>query len=443
MTKSRRVNFIVTIVYWALILGLAYLLFKYFLNLVMPFLIALIMASLARPIAKWLSQTTRKKRLPDGTVIRVTKQHTIAYNIAAVITVILLYIILACLVVVLVLPFISIISDGASAMPSLYTNTIRPLLQSLSDKFRLLTGNLSDPVASMLSTVSSGLLSSLGSMATNISAKVIAWASSFVTSLPSALLTSIICMIASVFFAIDLDDIAVFMKLNLPERVFTAGDSVKRALTEIVWQFLRSYFIIFLITWAEIALGLLFLKQPYWLLIALLIAIFDAFPIVGSGMIMLPWSLITLFTGDTRKGIPLLILYAVVVSVRQIIEPRIVGNHVGLRPIVTLFCMYVGNKLFGGLGLFALPITAAILVNLNAKYSLFRLPGAVREAANAVSSAAEEEQTSGGSSQASPEEPPAAPAQESAGSVQEPAEPVQEPPAAPAQRQSGKKKSRH
>lgn len=390
MKNSKRLSFIITIVYWTLILGLAYLLFKYFINLVMPFVIALVMASLARPIAKWISRTTRKKRLPDGTVTTVTKQHTIAYNFAAVITVILLYVVLACLVVVLVLPFISIISDGASAVPSLYTNTIRPILQSLTDRVQGLSENLSDPVASMLSTVSSGLLSSLGSMATNVSAKVISWASSFVTSLPSVLLTSIICMIASVFFAIDLDDIAAFMKLNLPERVFTAGDSVKRALVEIVWQFLRSYFIIFLITWAEISVGMLILNQSYGFLIALLIAIFDAFPIVGSGMILLPWSLITLLIGDTKRGVILLVIYAIVVGARQIIEPRIVGHQVGMRPIVTLFCMYMGNKLFGGLGLFGLPITAAILVNLNAKYKLFRLPGSIRPNSDTAPASGEE-----------------------------------------------------
>ena len=375
MKQSGRGRFIVNVCFWGMILGLLYIFFKYFIRLVMPFFIALIIASLARPLAKWLSRTTKKKHMPDGTVTTVVKQWPIAYNIAAVITVIVMYIILACLVVVLVLPFISIISDGASAVPAIYTNTIRPLLQQLSDKVRVLTDNLSDPVTAMLSTVSSGLLSSLGSMATNISAKVIAWASSFVTSLPSALLTSIICMIASVFFAIDLDDIGAFIRLNLPKRVFNAVDSGRRALTGIVWQFLRSYFIIFLITWAEISVGLLLIGQNYGVLIALLIAIFDAFPIVGSGMILLPWSIITMVTGDMRKGIFLFIVYAIVVGARQIIEPRIVGHQVGLRPIVTLFCMYMGNKLFGGLGLFCLPITAAILVNLNTKYALFRLPG--------------------------------------------------------------------
>lgn len=432
MKQSGRIKFIVTVVYWALILGLAYLLFKYFINLVMPFFIALIMASVARPLAKRLSRTTKKKRMPDGSIATVVRHRPLAYNIAAVITVILLYLILAALVVLLVLPFISIISDGASAVPSIYANTIRPLLQTLADKFRTLTVNMSEPVASMLSTVSSGLLSSLGSMATNLSAKVITWASSFVTSLPSALLKSIICMIASVFFAIDLDTIGAFIKLNMQERVFNAVESVKKALTGIIWQFLRSYFIIFLITWAEISIGLLLIKQSYALLIALLIAIFDAFPIVGSGMILLPWAVITLLTGPTSKGIFLLIIWAIVVGARQIIEPKIVGHQVGLRPIVTLFCMYVGSKLFGGLGLFGLPITAAILVNLNAKYSLFRLPGSRKEES--------EETPENGPPPEQDEETGSAPEQRSPVPAPAAAEPTKQ--AVPARR-NGKKKKKH
>ena len=66
------------------------------------------------------------------------------------------------------------------------------------------------------------------------------------------------------------------------------------------------------------------------------------------------------------RGLGIFIIYVVVVVARQIIEPKIVGKHVGLRPIVTLTCMYAGSKLFGGLvGLFGLPITAAIIMDLN------------------------------------------------------------------------------
>ena len=99
-------------------------------------------------------------------------------------------------------------------------------------------------------------------------------------------------------------------------------------------------------------------------LIALGIAVFDILPILGSSMIMLPWSIITLLRGNYQQGIILFIVYLVVVIVRQFIEPKIVGERVGLHPLVTLIAMYVGLKLFGGAAMLLLPITCAVLQQL-------------------------------------------------------------------------------
>ena len=153
--------------------------------------------------------------------------------------------------------------------------------------------------------------------------------------------------------------------------------NVRNSFLEMVWQFLKSYFIIFCITTAEISLGLFIIGVGKPIVIALIIAILDAFPIVGSGLVLLPWAGAMLITGSYVRGLGLLAVYTFVAVFRQIIEPRIVGKHVGLRPLVTLICMYAGTKLFGGMGLFALPIMAAILADLNSNgvIQLFRSAG--------------------------------------------------------------------
>ena len=86
---------------------------------------------------------------------------------------------------------------------------------------------------------------------------------------------------------------------------------------------------------------------------------------VGAGAILLPWAVISLIQGKTLQALGLLILYVVILVVRQFLEPKVVGKQVGLPPLVTLACMFVGTSLFGAWGLFGLPIGAAILVNLN------------------------------------------------------------------------------
>jgi predicted PurR-regulated permease PerM len=100
-------------------------------------------------------------------------------------------------------------------------------------------------------------------------------------------------------------------------------------------------------------------------LLALLIALLDILPIVGTGTVLLPWALISFITGDFASGICLLVIYAVITVIRQFIEPKIVGDQVGLHPVATLIAMIVGTRLFGAIGLFGLPISLAIIKDLN------------------------------------------------------------------------------
>jgi predicted PurR-regulated permease PerM len=100
-------------------------------------------------------------------------------------------------------------------------------------------------------------------------------------------------------------------------------------------------------------------------LLALLIALLDILPIVGTGTVLIPWAVISLIVGDYAKGICLLIMYAIITVIRQFIEPKIVGDQVGLHPVATLIAMIVGTKLFGAIGLFGLPISLAIIKDLN------------------------------------------------------------------------------
>ena len=376
-----RKKFIINFLYWGIIAALVFLVLKYFIPLALPFFIALIAASVARPIARWLSSTTKKRRGKDGTVTIIKKQHPLAYNLAAVLSVIILYLLLIGLLTVILVPLISTAEGFASRLPALYTDTVRPALSNYMDRFDTFFDGLSEPIAAAAEQFSSELLSSLGSVAVSLSTKLLAFLSSTVTSLPSYLLKAVICLIASIFLAVDFEKLIEFFRLNLPEKTVRVVSDITGTLTGIVWHFLRSYFIIFLITCTEITVGLLLIGQSNALLIAVLIGIFDAFPIVGSGMILLPWSVITMLTGSLSKGIKLFFVYAFVVGIRQFLEPKIVGQQVGVRPIVTLFGMYVGGKLFGALGFFGLPITAAILARLNREkgYALFRLPGQKRK----------------------------------------------------------------
>jgi len=112
-----------------------------------------------------------------------------------------------------------------------------------------------------------------------------------------------------------------------------------------------------------IGLWLMGIKMPF--VISRFIAVFDILPMVGTGGIIIPWGIIGLILGNFRVGFGMLALYLFVTVVRNTIEPKIIGQQVGLHPVATLVSMFLGTKLLGIVGLFGFPITLVILKQLN------------------------------------------------------------------------------
>ena len=363
-TKGKK-KFILNIVYWLLVLALFYVALKYFINLIMPFFIAVILAALSRPLAKLLSSPTKKVRNEEGGVYVVPRSVRITEKLAAIISVVILFIIIFGIVTLICVRVVDRGVDLVESIPSVYYESVAPALESLLERAETWASKIDESVLEMVENAAANIVGTIGSKVTELSGKLIVAISSIASKLPAFLLNTIICLIATMFIAIDFDTIAGFFKINLPNKALTVVTEFKDSLVDIVWQFIKSYFLIFVITTTEISIGFLIIGQPKALVLGIVIAIFDAFPIVGSGMILLPFSIITLASGKIGRGIGLFVVYLIVVIVRQIIEPKIVGKRVGLKPIVTLVCMYMGTKLFGGIGLFALPILAAIITDMN------------------------------------------------------------------------------
>ncbi len=363
--QRNRLKFLIDLAYWAAIIAIIYFLLKYFLKVVTPLVLALILAAVARPLARLLSRETRYIRSEKGERVLVRRRFRMNRTVAGVLSVVVLYLLLAGLIVLV----ISRLADSAvnlvGAAPAFYETSVVPGINRLYERVLSFSARMDESVVATIQASLPNLISSLGSAITNFSARLVSWLTSLAGRLPSILLNALITMIATVFIAVDFDRIKAFLRQNLPDRALRFSVNVKNSFLEMIWQFIKSYFLIFLITAAENTLGLVLIGVGHPLLIGVLIGLFDAFPVVGSGTILIPWAIVTLITGGVFRGVALLALYLVIIVVRQIIEPRIVGKHVGLRPIVTLSCMYVGTRLFGGVGLFAMPIMAAIVVDLN------------------------------------------------------------------------------
>ena len=130
-------------------------------------------------------------------------------------------------------------------------------------------------------------------------------------------------------------------------------------------KFVIAYGKLMTLTFIELTIGLSILGIENAMVVAFVIAVFDVLPVLGTGGIMIPWILISFLNSSPKLAIGLLILYLVVTIIRNIVEPKIVGNQIGLHPLLMLLCMYLGVKLFGFLGLFIMPFLILILQNLN------------------------------------------------------------------------------
>ena len=119
------------------------------------------------------------------------------------------------------------------------------------------------------------------------------------------------------------------------------------------------------ITFIELSIGLTLIDINHAVLVAFIIALFDILPVLGTGGIMIPWTMLTALQGNYTIALGLLVIYVVITIIRNIIEPKIVGSQLGLHPVVTLCSMFVGAQLLGVIGLFGFPIALSLLRYLN------------------------------------------------------------------------------
>lgn len=163
----------------------------------------------------------------------------------------------------------------------------------------------------------------------------------------------------------DYDRLMGFILRQFNDRTQELFFQIKKYIIGTLFVCIRSYALIMSITFVELSIGLHILRVENAFLIALLIAVFDILPVLGTGGIMIPWAIITFLLGNYSLAIGLAVLYVVITIIRNILEPKIVGGNIGLHPVVTLISLFVGAQLFGVVGLFGFPIFLSLLVNLN------------------------------------------------------------------------------
>ncbi len=188
---------------------------------------------------------------------------------------------------------------------------------------------------------------------------------SMVGNIASVIISIIMCMLSAYFFIADRDWLGSFLNKVLPENIIHKYDVFASSLKQAVGGYFKAQFRIEIWMYILLLIGLTVLKVRYGLLIALLIAFLDFLPFFGTGIVLIPWAIVNVIGSNYLRALGFLIIWGSGQLFRQLIQPKIMGDSIGMEPIPTLFLLFVGYRLAGVGGmLVAVPI-GIIVVNMN------------------------------------------------------------------------------
>ena len=348
MANYKRFDFkkLYFILYIVLVLIVVYLLFKLGIFL-FPFTLALFFSILTQPFSRFLQ-----------------KKLKFSQKIATIVSIILF--------LVIFLAFISLSALRLSG--EIYKLSIN--LNKYSKDFQSLWNHTIDRVYSLLGYFPEGFdeqvknsINGFIRMGTSKLGSFINSLINFITSIPTIILYICITILSTFFISLDKKKIMTFLEQQFPETWIKKVYNIKREMFNVLGSYIRAQIILMTICFFELLISfniLSFLKfnLPYPLIFSIIICIIDALPILGAGAVLLPWSLISFVTGDIKLGLALLGIYFLVLSVRQMLEPKLISQNLGVHPLVTLISMYSGFKFFGVIGFLIGPVVMIILKNV-------------------------------------------------------------------------------
>lgn len=351
---EKRKSFIINFVYAVICIGLFYVFIKYCLGVLSPFIIAFIVAyALQRPI-KWAQK----------------KLHLKSHGIISFLLVLLVVCIIFGVLSIAVLILFDELKGFASYLTTQFSS-IDELIVTLENYAMGVIVRLPQSIRGTVGDYVTNAFDSLGEGQSKIDLSMLsaplsgAW--SVVKSLPSTILSVVVAVVSCFFMASDYDKVKELVLGFFSDSKRKSVVKTKRTATKAIGKLLKAYVTIMAITFAEMFLGLFLLKLigvydgSYIAIISFVTCIIDIIPVLGTGTVLIPWAVFNLIFGNFGMGVGLLVIYAAITVIRQIIEPKLVANQAGLPAIVTIMAMFIGVRIFGAFGIILLPFTVIIL----------------------------------------------------------------------------------
>lgn len=323
--------------YFLLAAGAVYLAFRFLLPLVLPFVIAGLLAMLLYPIVRFLHQRLRLPTFVAGGFV--------------------LLVFLGLLVVgafylgQMLLTQLVAFFQNFEAYELYLTKQVDGLCLGCDRLLRLERGTVMGVLSAAMEVV-------MERIQTDILPALTAKTLKFAAGTAAIFGTVLIVIVSTLMLLKDMEEYRKDYR-RVSESQFLGG--LLRSLKGGGAAYLKTQLFLMAMIAAVLSAGLFVLRNPYALLIGIAIAVFDAFPVLGSGLILVPWAAVRLFAGDYVYAVVLILLFLICQVLREFLEPKLLGGRLGVRPVTTMFAIYAGVKLFGVAGVFLGPIGMILL----------------------------------------------------------------------------------
>ena len=342
LAENRKVKFLINIAFIAVCVVLAYFGLRYLPGLFMPFIVALLIVLVTNPLVNFCERKLKIPRKIGGPII----------VILAIGLIVLLFYFLITVVLSEATDLVKDVSSLLKSLPEKWEKIIASY-EGFLDRIGLPAAlrNAFD-FNKLVSNMTSSLSEKLDVQ--NIVSGIVSNASSF-------LFGFFIMVVATVLLSADYVRIRAFVMRQLSPRHQKTMLNIKSFMKTTVWSYTKTYALIFAFYFVAMFVLFIVLKVEHAALLSFIIALVDLLPVLGLGIVFIPWSIISIIGGDVWFGIALIVAYVVLTFVRNLIEPKLIGKQVGIHPVVALLALYLGLELFGVIGVFVLPMAVILL----------------------------------------------------------------------------------
>lgn len=312
----------------------------------MPFVVGWIISMIANPLVRFLEKK-----------VKIVRKHSS------------MMIIIGVLAGVIGLGYLGIswligeTGNVISHLPEIYANWQKDF-QEIGENLKIFYNRLPRDIQNNIQQITENFAGYFGDLIQAVGEPTFEAAGNFAKNVPGTLISIIMCLLSAYFFTAERDMILTNLKEHMPGGIWNRVAGVINDLKRVVGGYFKAQFKIMGVVYVILVVGLLILRVDYVLLVAFIIAFLDMLPFFGTGTVLGPWAVIKILSSDYQFAVGLIILYAVTQIVRQVIQPKIVGDTIGMNPLATLIFMYIGYKVSSIIGMIIAVPVGMILINL-------------------------------------------------------------------------------